>query len=372
MAKKGENIYLRKDGRYEGRYIKARRPDGRAVFGSVYGLRYEEVKRKLTLLKAQQYQSENVINSVYQSATLREWSDYWLEVLTRPFVKQTTYELYRGKLLKWILPYFGECLLESITRDRLQEFVYQMHQNLSDNTAKDVYRLLKAVLRVAKERGLICCEPWAGVRSRVQHTGSRPRVLSLAEQQAFEQACREQKMPEFLMGLYTGLRIGELAALRVKDVDCEAGVVHVRHAAHRVQSEIQTGRKTALVLGETKNQASLRDVPLPTFLAEILREQMGDAPGEAFLFPGRDGGMIDPRTLQMRLKRLTARLGIEGVHCHTLRHTYATRCLEQKIGIEVVAELLGHSSPNITCQVYAHCTPQHKQQEVQKLHLVAG
>jgi len=243
MAKKGENIYLRKDGRYEGRYIKARKPDGRAVFGSVYGQRYEEVKRELTLLKAQQYQQGDIVSRAYQSATMREWSEYWLEVLTRPFVKQTTYELYRSKVQKWILPRLGECPLESITQSRLQVFVCELRSELSPNTARDVYRLLKALLRAAKDRGLIRNEPWSGVRSRGGQLNAQPRVLDLQEQQRFEQLCRARNMPEFLLALYTGLRIGELE--------------------------------------------------------------------------------------------------LQGVHCHTLRHTYATRCLEQKIGIEVLAELLG-------------------------------
>lgn len=368
MAKKGKNIYLRKDGRY----IKARKPDGRAVFGSVYGQRYEEVKRELTLLKAQQYQQGDIVSRAYQSATMREWSEYWLEVLTRLFVKQTTYELYRSKVQKWILPRLGECPLESITQSRLQVFVCELRSELSPNTARDVYRLLKALLRAAKDRGLIRNEPWSGVRSRGGQLNAQPRVLDLQEQQRFEQLCRARNMPEFLLALYTGLRIGELAALRVQDVDCEAGMLHVCHAAHRVQKSGEQGQKTHLVLGEPKNHASQRDVPLPAFLVDILRQQIRDMPKDAFLFPGRQGEMIDPRTLQARMKRITGELELQGVHCHTLRHTYATRCLEQKIGIEVLAELLGHSSPHITCQVYAHCTPQHKLEEVQKLHCLAG
>lgn len=372
MARKGENIYLRKDGRYEGRYIKARRPDGRAVFGSLYGHRYEEVKRRLTLVKAQQYLSEDTVGQVYQKATMREWSEYWLEVLTRPFVKQTTYELYRSRLQKRILPFFGDRELESITLGNVQAFVYEQQRELSPNTVKDVYRLLKAILRSAKERGLIQHEPWAGVRSKGRQMGSQPRVLSPQEQLRFEQACISRNMPEFLVALYTGLRIGELAALRAKDIDFDAGFVRVRHAVHRVQNSGAARGRTILVLGETKNEASCRDVPIPTFLADLMRERFGDMSPDAFLFAGRGGGMIDPRTLQARLQRLTQNIGLNGVHCHTLRHTYATRCLEKKIGVEVLAELLGHSSTHITCQAYAHCTYQHKVEEVQKLQLLAG
>lgn len=372
MARKGENIYLRKDGRYEGRYIKARRPDGRAVFGSVYGHRYEEVKRKLTLVKAQQYQLEETVEQSYQRATMREWSEYWLEVLTRPFVKQTTYELYRGRLQNRILPFFGNCELESITLEKVQAFIYEQQRELSASTVKDVYRLLKAILRAAKERRLIQSEPWVGVRSKGRQAAAQPRVLSAQEQLRFERACISQNMPEFLVALYTGLRIGELAALRTKDIDFDGGFVRVRHAVHRVRQSGDAKGRTMLVLGETKNETSCRDVPIPAFLTDLLRERFSGMPPDAFLFAGRGGGMIDPRTLQARLQRLTQSIGLNGVHCHTLRHTYATRCLEKKIGVEVLAELLGHSSTHVTCQAYAHCTYQHKVEEVQKLQLLVG
>ncbi|MCH1978187.1 tyrosine-type recombinase/integrase, partial [Lawsonibacter sp. OA9] len=88
-----------------------------------------------------------------------------------------------------------------------------------------------------------------------------------------------------------------------------------------------------------------------------------------FLFAGMSGGYRDTRTMQLRLARICDELNIKGVHMHTLRHTFATRCLEHNIGHEVLCEVLGHSSPQITLRHYSHCTPERIRQSMERMEL---
>ena len=90
MARKGENIYLRRDGRWEGRYIKGRKQDGKPVFGSVYARQYQEVKRRLVLIKSQLLQNPSPV-LIYRTGQAAEWMDFWLEEVARPNIRESTY-----------------------------------------------------------------------------------------------------------------------------------------------------------------------------------------------------------------------------------------------------------------------------------------
>lgn len=151
-------------------------------------------------------------------------------------------------------------------------------------------------------------------------------------------------------------------------MDFENGILHIRHAVHRVPlgTEISS---TKLVLGVPKSEFSVRDIPLPAFLSAILTEKKiaeNGAPKD-FLFKGTKTECRDPRTMQQKIARLCKKLDLIGVHMHTLRHTFATRCLENGIQYEVLSEFLGHSSPQITLRHYAHCTPETKRLNIERI-----
>lgn len=368
MPRKGENIYLRKDGRWEGRYIKGRKPDGKPLFGSIYGKQYGQVKRRLVLIKSEIYQ-ERAALSVYGNGSFHDWAEFWLEVSIRPHVRPGTYAGYRRSLDKHINPAIGRLSISRITPDHIQDTVFQLQTCLASSTLSGVCRLMKAIFEAAREKGLITFSPYQNIR--VPKVRNRPpRVLSRGEQRRLEQKLLETNEIEYLLGLYTGLRVGEICALRWEDIDLENCCLYVRHSVQRVPEEYGN-QKTRLVLGNPKSEHSIREIPLTRFLLDMLRERRQTEGGreDDFLFSGSNGNCGDTRTMQLRLARICDELKIQGVHMHTLRHTFATRCLENNIGHEVLREVLGHSSLQITLRHYSHCTPEQIRKRLERLEL---
>ena len=130
MARKGENIYLRKDGRWEGRYIKGRDLNGKAKYRSIYGKRYNEVKRKLILIKSTLCQ-EDILPCIHGNGSFEDWAEYWLEVLTRPYVKLETYAGYRRSLNNHVYPVLGRINISDITPQHIQDLAAVLQEKLA-------------------------------------------------------------------------------------------------------------------------------------------------------------------------------------------------------------------------------------------------
>lgn len=366
MSKKGENIYLRKDGRWEGRYIEGRRPDGRPKFVSIYGKQYAEVKRKLILIKSELYQQGPEL-IICGNGSFRDWVEYWLEMMIRPHIKLSTYAGYRRNIERHLYPYLEKSTLKKIRPEDIQYMIDQLQGALAASTLRGICRLLQSILQAAWRKGLISSNPYRDIRTP-KVPKMVPRVLTMQEQKKLEKHLLQEENVEYLLSLYTGLRVGEICGLCWKDIDLENQLLYVRKTVQRV-SFFDGARKTALISGSPKSQTSAREIPLPAFLVQILRRKKAKArcSESSPLFPGRSKEYRDPRVMQKKISSVCQSLGIHGIHMHTLRHTFATRCLEKGIGYEVLCELLGHSSPQITLRYYAHCTPQTKRESVERL-----
>ncbi len=371
MSRKGENIYLRKDGRWEGRYIKGRKVDGKPIFGSIYGRQYAEVKKRLVLIKAELYQSETSI-LIFGSGTLKDWTEFWLENVMRPHLKPGTYAGYQRNIQKHILPSLGPMLLRKMAQGDIQNFANRLVHTMASSTLQGICRLLKAILTSAWHKGLIDKNPYYEIKFP-KSPPRTPRVLTKTEQKKIEHSIKNSQELEYLLCLYTGIRVGELAALRWEDIDFENRLLHIRHSVQRIPSS-NGNTKTRLFLGTPKSEHSLRDIPIPIFLMPYLENRKNSAAfpsASPFVFANKQGGYKDPRTFQRRISQLCKNLGILGVHMHTLRHSFAVRCLEHHIRYEILAELLGHASAQITIRHYVHCTEEDKRRSMDLLSLNA-
>lgn len=363
MARRGENIYKRKDGRYEGRYVMGKTEKGKTRFGYVYAHSYGEVRAMLILKKARAL-GHHCAGQAPGRGTYGEWVDGWLADM-RPRIRASTYASYQV-ILRHLKCGLGQRPVASLEMEELQRFMDGLVvRGLAASTRAGILRMLKSSLEAARAAGLIQRNPAVGVKlGRMEKC--EQQVLSRGEQgRLAAQAISEGEL-SILLGLYLGLRVGEIAGLRWDDINWTENTLAVRRTAHRSACADAAG-KTSLCVSEPKTFAARRRLPIPEFLMGMLRERYVQAGnGEGFVF-GKPGRLCDPRTLQRRLEKLKRRANLPDVHFHTLRHTFATRLLEMGVDVKTVSLLLGHSSVKITLEFYAHATWEHRRQAIDQL-----
>ncbi|MCC8023544.1 MAG: site-specific integrase [Clostridiales bacterium] len=366
MAKRGENIYLRKDGRWEGRYIKGRRPDRSPVYGSVYAHKYSECREKLLRAKACCLEPRRHTKAC---GSLAEFVNDWLHSVARPGVKASTYGNYCSIAENWLIPCLGQYQLDRLGRAEVQGFVNSLsEQGLSAGTVRNIFHVLFAAMKHAVAYGYLIESPCTGtVLPGMERREAR--LLSVREQKKLEQAARADKngLP-VLLAMYTGLRVGELCALRWSDVDLEHAVLRISQTRQRIKDPSPgAGAKTVLVTGSAKSRRSVRTIPLPACMAALLRAHRKTAPlccESVFSYRGRP---LEPRLLQYRFKALLKRAGLRDINFHALRHTFATRCMELCFDVKTLSELLGHASAKMTLDRYGHSQLEHKRRAMRNL-----
>ena len=363
MCRHGENIYRRKDGRYEGRYVIGKTAQGKTRFGYVYGYQYMEVRNRLAEHKSALARPLTEPPARCR-ITLREWMMHWMENELLGSVKASSYQTYLTQANRHILPMLGGLYLTQLTPALAYEFTESMHAaGLSAGTIKGVFRLLSAALRFALDEGVIRKNPCRKLKIR-QEEQREQRVLSRSEQEKVRSAADERGDLSVLLSLYTGMRLGEVCALKWTDIDWEKKTITVRRTAQRVaQGRNERGHRTLLMLGSPKSRRSHRVLPAPDFLLAKLKNLMAAGPAGEFVF-STSAHAAEPRTLQRRFSRLMEAVGLTDVHFHTLRHSFATRLLELGVDIQTVSALLGHGSARTTLDFYGHSLPDQRRQAV--------
>lgn len=346
--KKGENIYKRKDGRWEGRFKKHRSPAGMIRYGYVYGHCYADVKEQLSLKKAQ-YLTISPNKTLY-NGTVEEWLTFWLEYRMKPKVKLSTYSNYRLKLSRHIYPVLGSIPLTQLSKHDVEGFARLLaSQDLSNSTIQNIIQLLKTGMKQALNEDKIMHNPCVDVvlppaRKAVVH------ALSINEQERLEQvALSKESGTAVILALYTGMRIGEISGLRWTDIDMQKNSISIRRTISRIPSPTVVG-KTEFYIDLPKTPTSLREIPLPGNLKNYLQEKQTLATGHYVV--NCKGDFTEPRIIRSRFKTMLKQAKLPYVRFHSLRHTFATRCLEQGVDVATVSKLLGHASAKMTLDTY--------------------
>lgn len=375
MARHGENIYKRKDGRYEGRYVTGKKSNGTTRFGYVYGMRYTDVKKRLLEKKAEIQQTIHPEAAV-RGMTVEKWMRSWLETDLLGGIKASSYLTYLNQMNRHILPCLGRMQMASITPEMVHSFLECLQaKGLGENTVRGIYRLLSAAMRAALDDGIITKNPCRKIcvkrGERVQQ-----RVFSREEQKKVEKTLSQGEDLTALFAMYTGLRLGEICGLRWSDINWENGTATVCRTVQRLK-RMDTDKclkcgdaKTYLMIGSPKSPSSCRTIPIPTFLLkrlEIQKKQRSAAQLTTGYIFGTGMRAADPRTIQRRFAGVVRRLEIPDAHFHTLRHSYATRLLEMGVDVKTVSQLLGHSSAKTTLDCYAHSLLDQQRSAVAKL-----
>ena len=363
MARRGENIYKRKDNRWEGRYIKGYDYKGKAQFGYVYAKTYREVREKLTAAKQ--------ISSTKPTPNRKDFSyfcDEWL-ILSRNRVKESTYVKYHNTINRHLKPELGCYLPQNLNTVLIEEFSNALLlDGLSPKTVRDILVVMKAVLKHCR-RQLGVGFPDIDVIYPKEHKKDM-RVLSLEEQQrliAYLLTEMDEAKFGVLLALLTGLRIGEVCALKWDDISVADRVIHISSTMQRLQTlDRASDMKTKVTVGEAKSQTSKRVIPLNESTAALCK-RMQVFNGNAYVLTGDPIHYLEPRVLQYRLAKYTEACNLKDVHFHALRHTFATRCVEVGFEIKSLSEILGHASAKVTLDRYVHSSLDLKRANMDKL-----
>ncbi len=350
MARRGENIYKRKDGRWEGRYKNGFKPDGSVKYASVYAKSYAEVKALLSEKRIMTAEKPTSCNLTVNNLFVRWFDDIRLTV------KESTYANYYMKYEKHIQPALGGLHYEELTADKLNSFIgAKIKSGSSPKYVADIAGVIKSVCRFAHKRyGYVDkSENMTIPKGKVQEKG----MLNKSEQTTLIDYLIDNPTSSnvgILLSLSTGLRIGELCALTWSDIELEKRIITVSHTVQRIR-KIDGGTK--LVITSPKSDSSVREIPLPEFIVPLLKRIR--SADNTFLLSKTDK-VVEPRTMQYRFKSLLKRLKLSNVAFHSLRHLFATNCIAIGFDVKTLSEILGHSSVEVTLNRYVHSSMERK------------
>ena len=321
------NIRKRKDGRWEGRYTAGYDANGKAITKNVLGKTQAEVKDKLRTAIEDSKKLDPVNAGSY---TLEQWLKLWYSVYVEPQVRYSTREFYHNAIDHHIIPKLGSVKLEKLTMLQIQQFYNELlksgrvqkknqpelkEHGLSPRMVQCVHVVLNKALEYAVEEKLILANP-AKKCKIPKNTRKEMNILPEALIGPYLSAAKEHGiLAPMYLELTTGLRRGELLALRWEDLDVQNRTLSINKSVAR-----QNGK---LVISTPKTPNSIRTVLLPADTIKLLVEEHPRHPANPYLFPSpRTGGMWDPDAFRRLHDRILNEIGAEHVRFHDMRHPY--------------------------------------------------
>ena len=298
----------------------------------------------------------------------------WLTTYERERVKPRTYARYEGLINLHIAPALGEVEINELCRRQIQEFltkkkkdgnIKQNGESLSATSTNLMLTVLNLAFEYACDMEIIETNPCTRLKRAPEETRAID-AFTKEEQRKLEKVIEESNDPRLfgiLLCLYTGLRIGELLGLEWKDVDLERGIIHIDKTVYREKDNTGTWQ---LIVDSPKTKSSARDIPLPKYIVKLLKIQ-SKLSKSVYVVENKKGERMSIRSYQYMFERLTEKAGVRKLNFHALRHTFATRAFESGIPPKVVQQILGHSSLEMTMDLYTHVTEDVQSREIQKL-----
>lgn len=364
MARKGENIYKRKDGRWEARYIH-HYENGKAKYRYLYGASYTEVKYK-RLEEITRNEKINV-SKIKRFAVFDEICNKWLNARKND-IKESTYARYLSIINLYIIPTFKNQKLISINAEKHKKLYESLKSRLADKTVSDIMCVFKSIWKFGIENGYPCCE-FTLPSVKVNHTRKintmPPKTLEKVEFALMKDISTVNA--GIILALFAGIRIGEICGLKWGDIDFDNGFICIRRTVERIHNlDYRSQLKTKVVISTPKTDNSARIIPLPVFVLEYL-EKLRKSDEKYVLTSSTKN--TEPHTYYSRYKTFLRKNKIEDYTFHELRHTFATQCVEKGFDVKSLSEILGHADIKTTMNLYVHPTLQMKRKQMELLKL---
>lgn len=315
----------------------------------------------------------------------------WIFEKVKNTVKPSTFERYEGIYRLYIEP----SPLYAVKLKDIQGLDIQRYYNelikigKSSSVVKNLNKLLKSFLNYSVDEGYIIKNYCAGKSITIPESKSVDEdetdditAFTLEDQSKFIKAVKNHRLRAlFLLDLGTGLRLGELIALKWTDIDFDNFTLSVKRTIKGVTLIEDDKREYHLIEQIPKTATSIRTIPFPENLAPVLEQHKENQKAEIkkfgddyaknnYVFCTPIGTPIDPRNLRTSYKRILTKNEIPYKRFHSLRHTFATRLFEKDVPIKTVQMLLGHSDISITANIYTHVMPPEKFKAIDKINSI--
>ena len=388
------HIRQRETGLWEGQYIyKGERR-------SIYGKTQEEVSRQLDEIIASIEEGTYIRPNQH---TLLSWLREWLNSYAKPTLRPSTFTNYELTIERHFNTKLGRVKLKNVSTRMLQDFFNEKlvsgradrkSGGLSAKTLKNMRYMLHVALDQAYFDELIPSNPVNGVRLPVPD-GPEQRVLRPEEKEricAHAATIRTFPAQGVILLLTCGLRRGELLGLQWQDVDLEDGIMKIRHTLSRLKkfdvsksaypyirldAYAPETNRTALYLGPVKTKKAVRTIYLPARAKEALlviraistefADVKSDFNPHDLVFCTEEGHPFEAKVLEEGFQKILADLHLKSVNLHATRHTFATEALQKTTDIVTVSEILGHTKPSTTLDMYGHTFDERKRALMAKM-----
>ena len=298
--------------------------------------------------------------------TVREIAAAWKEY-KRPYVKQSTMAAYVLILENHVLPYFGDG--DSLHEQEVQAFVLQkLERGLSVKTVKDILIVLKMVMKFGVKNEWMTYYEW-DIKYPTTSTNKELEVLSVANHRKILNYIQSHFTFTGLgiyISLSTGLRIGEICALKWSDINVADGTITVSRTIERIYIIEGEKKHTELIINTPKTKNSCREIPMSKELLAMIKP-LKKVVNEDFYVLTNDERPTEPRTYRNYYNGLMVKLDIPKLKYHGLRHSFATRCIEAGCDYKTVSVLLGHSNISTTLNLYVHPNMEQKKRCITKM-----
>ena len=368
--KHGEgSVYKRSDGRYSG-FITLE--NGKRKY--FYGKAEKEVLKKV---RQAIYERDQGMLATGPEQTVRQWLEYWLEKVHKSHIRVSTYEEYAAIIRKHIVPVVGHLRLQKLTLQHVHSlYAQKLEEGLSPARVKTIHAVLHSALKYAVRANLVArnVSDMVDLPSIEKH---EMQPLEPEQAQLLLEKVGEHRLGALLtVALATGMRQGELLALRWQDVDLKLGELQVRRSVR------YRGRR-GLLESKPKTESGVRRVALPGFVVEVLKQHRASQletrlhAGASWVerdlvFCRPDGNFIKAPTLRYQFFRLLEKAGLPRMRFHDLRHTAATLLLSMGVDMKVIQSILGHSDITTTANIYTRVLPSIQQKAMEKMDRLLG
>lgn len=290
-------------------------------------------------------------------------AEKWLEN-KRNTIKESTYYHYAFIIENYLNPEIGEV---NIKKQRDYNFlVNKFKLKLSSKTIRDIMNLLKSILKFYEEEKEINLNFKKINLPKLERT--QVKIISKEEKEKLERFCVDENSLRsigIILCLNTGLRVGEICGLKWENIDIDNKKIYVKEILQRIYNSKE--KKTTLRLDKPKTEYSKRAIPINRKIYDILKRLKKNQNPENYFLTGKSTKRIEPRNYQNYFKKIQKTCDIKPHKFHTLRHTFASNCIEVGMDAKSLSEILGHSDVDITLNIYVHSSESNKRKFLDKI-----